>query len=191
MAATLLGQVRELLGLTQLELAIHLRVARDLLAHAEGGRRNLPLEAMQRLLPLVEQLFGLTGLAKAEPPVDASETQPPPLSDQDPGRWRLVVCRHEAVNARYQRTLLHRKAQPLRRRIGVLTPLLAALPPAPADGSPDPEARDRRWYTDRLADARDKLTRCGALPQALLEARIQALDLEIGALEKLFAEGRA
>ncbi|TGE20160.1 helix-turn-helix domain-containing protein [Hymenobacter elongatus] len=177
---TLPGQVRMLLGLTQLELAVHLRLSRERLAQVEIGRRSLPLEAMQRLLPFLEPLYGAT----TEPPLATTETEPPP-ADLEAVRWRLTVCRHEAVNARYQLTLLQQKTQPLRRRLVVLSPLLAALPPPPPDGRPDPDARDRRWYTDCLAAATDALARFGAVPQGLLDARIQALDAEIAALTRL------
>lgn len=182
------SELRQLLGLTQLELAIHLRISRDLLAQVEINRRQLPTSALIRFAPLLTLLHSVHGGVGLEPPladVETSPQHPDAAAGLEEIRQRIGQCQHEAGNARYQLEKLRQQALPFRRRIGVLTPLLAALPPAPTDGRPDSDARDRDWYTDLLADARWKLTRVGAVPQARLTARIQALDLEIAALQRL------
>ncbi|TGE28928.1 helix-turn-helix domain-containing protein [Hymenobacter metallicola] len=188
------GNLRQLLGLTQLELAEHLRISRDLLAQVEINRRHLPTPALIRLAPMLTLLHSAGGGVSTAPPLADVETNPQ-HPDAAPGledvRQRLRQCQHEADTARYQLEKLRQQALPFRRRIVVLTPLLAALPPPPPEGSPDPDARDRRWYTDLLADARWKLTRFGAVPQAQLDARIQALDLEIAALQRLLPPGNS
>ncbi|UOQ51297.1 helix-turn-helix domain-containing protein [Hymenobacter cellulosivorans] len=181
------GNLRQLLGLTQLELAVHLRISRDLLAQVEINRRQLPTPALIRLAPLLT-LHSANGGTDKEPPladVEANSQHPDAAPGLKEVRQRIGQCQNEVDTIRYQLEKLRRQALPLRRRIVVLTPVLAALPPAPTDGSPDPDARDRSWYTDLLADARWQLTRFGAVPQAQLDARIQALDLEIAALQRL------
>jgi transcriptional regulator with XRE-family HTH domain len=181
--------VRELLGLTQLELAGHLRLSRDLLAQVEIGRRTLPTAALIRLAPLLTLLNSGRGAAGTEPPLLAAETDFTQPQAAEAVRGRLQNCQHEVMTARMQLAKLQEQATRLRRRFQILTPLLAALPALPAAGSPDPDARDRGWYTDQLATATAELGRYGALPQALLQARIKALDTEIADLQLLVPAG--
>ncbi|MCB2410292.1 hypothetical protein [Hymenobacter lucidus] len=177
------GALRQLLGLTQQVLAIYLRVSRELLAQVELGRRSLPLAALERLTPLLTRLHGAGGLASIEPPLAPSETNPQhSAAEQQEIRQRLRTCRHKAGNSRYQLENMRRQARPFHRRLALLAPLLAALPPPTG---PDPDEQDRRWYTHRLEDANWRLSSCGTLAQGRLEATILALDTEIAALEKL------
>ena len=180
---------RQQLALTQQDLAMYLRISREQLGQVEIGRRSLPLVALQRLTPLLRVLYEASGgAARTEPPLTGAESEPAHKANAevvDEVQQRLDSARYEVRNARYQLSLLQRQAPALRRRVLVLTTLQATLPAVPAHGTDDPDAWDRLWYKHHIEDAERKLTKCGRLPQGLLEARIQALDLEIAALEKL------
>lgn len=176
-------KLRTHFGLSQAELADYLGIDRSLLAHAEAGRRPLPLAATWRLVPLLGLLppHG-TGPAVPRPP-DPAETTPTTL---DALEWRLRVCRHEAANLAFK---LERQLPVLlaARNRRALPALLAALPPlAPMPGvlanTPGP---DPHWASLVAAGAVADLVRLGEPARALLEARRTGLLAEIAHLEKV------
>ena len=180
--------LRRYFDLTQPDLADYLGLSRTLLAHAEAGRRSLPLEATARLLPLLGLLPPPHGSGPADPPPlppDPAEVTP---SGAAALRTRLDTCRYEAGNLAYRLRQLQRRATPLRRR-RALPALLAALPPPvplPASllGLP-PAPPD--WAAYLAAQAAYELPRSGQLAQGLLEARRVGLAAEAACLEALLA----
>ena len=118
--------LRRYFDLTQSDLARYLGVSRTLLAHAEGGRRNLPSEASWRLLPLLG-LLPPYGSPKQPAPPDPAEYSEQGIDDL---RWRLKVCWYKAQGLDYQLLLLRRRVDAVRRR-RTLPALLAALPAQP------------------------------------------------------------
>ncbi|PJJ60046.1 helix-turn-helix domain-containing protein [Hymenobacter chitinivorans] len=182
------GLLRQQLALSQHDLAIYLRVSREQLGQVEIGRRGLPPVAAERMARLRQLLAVPHDSVPAEPPLTPAETDPAHTANievVDEMRRRLRIVRHEAGNARYELSLLRDQAPALRRRVAVLRALQATLPAVPPAGQDDPDGLDRLWYEHHIDVAEHKLTKCGRLPQSLLENRIRALDLEIATLESL------
>ena len=125
-------------------------------------------------------------------PPDPAPLPPTPAEHTPDGRealaWRLATCHHEASNYGYHLRQLQQRAAPLRRR-RALPGLLAALPPPEPlwPGIPAGRPTLPSWgeYISTTADL--DLTRCGAMPQALLEARLAGLAAETAFLEARLA----
>lgn len=177
-----LRKLRTHFGLSQAELADYLGTDRSLLAHAEAGRRPLPLAATWRLVPLLSLLPPPSPAPTAPGPPDPAETTP---TTQDALAWRLRVCRHEAAMLAFK---LERQLPALlaARNRRALPTLLTALPPlAPMPGVlADTPGPDPQWAAQMAAGAAGDLARLGTPARALLEARRAGLLAEATHLEK-------
>lgn len=184
-----LPALRRYFGLTQPELADYLGLSRTLLAHIEGGRRSIPLTAMQRLVQLLRLLPPPYGRGPADAPLPPSPAEWP-TDVVDTVRRRVAAARHAAGNLAYRLGELREQVQPLRQR-HALPARLAALPPdpvAPADAWPaPPRPVPPTWPALLMLGANVTLPTCGHLAQGLLEARRIGLAAEAAHLEALLA----
>lgn len=171
--------IREHFGLTQERLALWLGVSRTVVAHAEGGRRNLPLDRSTQegrlMLAAMGQLLTPDRVTAAVP-----APLPPPAVAHGPHERRLHECRHTVRQLTRKLEAMQKRALCLENRLQAL-PILRAYP-----GEVKNPARDAGWLALFEAEAVDGLRdECGAGPQRLLAARLAGLQREAELLEEL------
>ncbi len=164
---TFLGAVRHYFGLEQLTLAGYLGCSRELLANIEAGRRELTSVATLRLMPLLQLVRD-----PSTEPEDASLSLAPP--NADPLLARINYCRYHAGNLRYKLQALETRLEYARRWQRALPALLAG-----------PPERTRAWLLRRQEQAAADLDGVVAARYHLLRLRIEALETEAAALQRL------
>ncbi|MGI4871846.1 MAG: helix-turn-helix domain-containing protein [Janthinobacterium lividum] len=164
--------VRTELGLTQQELAWLLGVSRVALAKEEGNSRQLPPDAMRRLLDVARLLHTL-----------AAPASPPPLPPPDAAQRETLALRLLAIQlAEYPvRQELARQQQRLAqfRRRTQAAPAIQALLPA--------EATHARQALDSLLRQADGYLALDATEPLLPELRLRVLAFERAEIERILA----
>lgn len=179
-AGSLTAAVRAHYGISQTGLALYLSVSRSLLSLADINRRQLPTEALNRLIPLVEAMPPPWGQGRAEPPPAPlpAAAPAPPLADlpaPEVLRRRQTICELELYSATRALTLIEHTTAQARRLLAILPALAATLPPVDTSAG----ARAHRQLSLLEAEARDRLGPGPAATRALLLARQAALNQEI------------
>lgn len=175
----LLQAIRARYGVRFGPLAALLGVSASLLGQAATNRRELPTDALLRLVPLAQALpppwsDGVPDPPPAPEPVPALAPPLPDLPDPAALQRRLLDCEHLLRR-------LDREIAPLLRRQTQARHLLAVLP-AFAAALPPTDARAARWLPLVEAEARAQLNPGASAALALRRARQLALRTEAAQL---------
>lgn len=165
----LLLLIRRNFGMSQTDLALFLGISPVQLAQAETAVRRLPVKA---ILPQVV----LAAAAEFTP-------APPEPLDRAPLEQRLRACEYEMRQLRPRLESCQQRAEIARRRLAALS----ALQQSPTPDLPWTEDQ-QRWLQRFERQARAALPECGTTAQALLAARLAALEHEAALLTQLLAE---
>ena len=167
MASTLLSQLRDWFGLSQVHLGQALGLSKNMVWQVERGIRPLPLPAA---LPQA----ALT-LAYHNTPAEPE----PEASDAHALRKHQRACQLRADALAHELDQLPTRATWARRRLAALPVLTAALTPA---GGAAPA-----WLATFGAAAHAELARSGSTAQARLRVRITGLRAETAAVAQELA----
>lgn len=167
--SSVLHTFRRHFGLSQVDLALYLGVSATQINQTESGARMLPAKALVSRAQLLAALDTKPGLASD--PLDAATL-----------RARQRQCLHEAGELRFRLEVLIERATIARYRLAALPTLRRGTP-----GQPPAQPNQLAWLKIFENEALTELRQSGATVQALLAARIAALEREAEALTGILA----
>ncbi|MCB2377230.1 hypothetical protein LGH70_06530 [Hymenobacter sp. BT635] len=162
----LLPRLRAWFNLSQPMLGQCLGLSREMISQVERGLRGLPLSATLPQAALTLAYQTTTDKEPTAEPLDAAAL----LKQQR-------ACEYRAVQLAFELSRLPERALWARRRLAALPTLRAVLAPG---NTPAPT-----WLADFEAGAHTELARSGSTAQALLRARLVALEAEAAELARL------
>jgi len=178
------AQVRQWFGLSQAQLARYLGVRVPAVAHAEAGRRPLPVRALARLRPLALAVPAPDAATEAAAGLPLPWRPPPPPPQPPAGLPEPLRRRHrdlrllaQSLIGRLTKQQVHAAALAARRR--GLAQLAGLLPPIPVES-----VAWRAWVADLFAELAlaDPDPAAAAVETRLLAARLAGIRAELSAL---------
>ena len=182
---SLTAQVRAHFGIKQWELAAFLNISRPLLGMVELRQRQLPTQALLRLLPLVQHLPTTPVAGTPAEPSPAPGGGAPGERLEDPAlRHRLITCQYDAERLRRELAFSVGRAEAAARYVAVV-PALRAAAALPAElTTPAAEAHARQWIEDQRQEAERVLHTHHPTTRTVREVRLLALEWEVAEIQR-------
>jgi transcriptional regulator with XRE-family HTH domain len=159
------ASIRERLGLSQSQLAIHLGIAKSTLGMAETGRRSLPIAALLKFGELEIRLSG-EEVMKTPEPINVLEK----FHSTDMSTLRELQCDIQVQKLTMKLERMIMKFQKLQVHLQALDTILQA--------AYDPGNRQMLFMEMHREQIKDQITTCNVAEQLMVRNRIAVLSAE-------------